>query len=43
VGIGLSSEIDTAMAMRALLYSFGGSEQDAKGKLILNSKNTSRR
>ncbi len=28
------------MAMRALLYSFGGSEQDAKGKLILNSKNT---
>ncbi|HEY1417706.1 MAG TPA: extracellular solute-binding protein [Myxococcaceae bacterium] len=40
VGIGLSSEIDTAMAMRALLYSFGGSEQDANGKLILNSKNT---
>jgi multiple sugar transport system substrate-binding protein len=40
VGIGLSSEIDTAMAMRALLYSFGGSEQDEKGKLILNSKNT---
>ena len=40
VGIGLSSEIDTAMAMRALLYSFGGSEQDDKGKLILNSKNT---
>ena len=40
VGIGLSSEIDTAMAMRALLYSFGGSEQDANGKLIINSKNT---
>src|SRR5262245_10665539 len=40
VGIGLSSEIDTAMAMRALLYSFGGSEQDANGKLILNSTNT---
>src|SRR6516162_9360786 len=40
VGIGLSAEIDTAMAMRAILYSFGGSEQDEKGKLILNSKNT---
>ena len=40
VGIGLSSELDTSMAMRAILYSFGGSEQDANGKLILNSKNT---
>jgi len=41
VGIGLASgDIDTAMAMRAILYSFGGSEQDAEGKLILNSKNT---
>jgi len=40
VGIGLSSEIDTAMAMRAILYSFGGSEQDAQGKLVINSKNT---
>ena len=28
------------MAMRAILYSFGGSEQDANGKLVLNSKNT---
>jgi multiple sugar transport system substrate-binding protein len=40
VGIGLAQEIDTAMAMRALLYSFGGSEQDESGKLVLNSKNT---
>lgn len=40
VGIGLSSEIDTAMAMRAILYSFGGSEQDTSGNLILNSKPT---
>jgi multiple sugar transport system substrate-binding protein len=40
IGIGLSSEIDTAMAMRALLYSFGGSEQDASGNLVLNSKQT---
>src|SRR5207248_326598 len=28
VGIGLAQEIDTAMAMRAVLYSFGASEQD---------------
>src|SRR5260370_15932858 len=40
VGIGQSSEIDTAMAMRAVLYSFGASEQDADGSLILNSKET---
>jgi multiple sugar transport system substrate-binding protein len=40
VGIGLAQEIDTAMAMRALLYSFGGSEQDEQGTLVLNSKNT---
>jgi multiple sugar transport system substrate-binding protein len=41
VGIGQSAEIDTAMAMRAVLYSFGGSVQDAEGKsVVLNSKNT---
>src|SRR5207248_4770450 len=40
VGIGLAQEIDTAMAMRAVLYAFGGSEQDEAGKLVLNSKNT---
>jgi multiple sugar transport system substrate-binding protein len=40
IGIGLANEIDTAMAMRALLYSFGGSEQDAEGNLIINSKQT---
>jgi len=40
VGIGLAQEIDTAMAMRAVLYSFGGSEQDEHGKLVLGSKNT---
>jgi multiple sugar transport system substrate-binding protein len=40
VGIGLSAEIDTAMAMRAILFSFGGSEQDPSGNLILNSKPT---
>jgi multiple sugar transport system substrate-binding protein len=40
VAIGLSPEIDTGMAMRALLYSFGGSEQDAGGNLVLRSKQT---
>jgi multiple sugar transport system substrate-binding protein len=40
VGIGLSAEIDTGMAMRAILYSFGGSVQDEEGNLALNSKET---
>src|SRR5260370_18630921 len=40
VGIGQASEGDTAMAMRAVLYSFGASEQDAQGNLTLNSKET---
>lgn len=40
VGIGLSAELDTAMAMRAIMYSHGASVQDAEGKLILNSKET---
>src|SRR6266849_4135097 len=40
VGIGLSPEVDTAMAMRAILFSFGGSEQDENNRLVLNSKNT---
>ena len=40
VGIGLSQELDTNMAMRAILWSFGGSEQDAAGNVTLYSKNT---
>ena len=40
VGIGLSAELDTAMAMRAALFSFGGSIQDEKANVVLNSKNT---
>src|SRR5262247_750989 len=40
VGIGLAQEIDTAMAMRTIMYSFGAHEQDANGYLTLNSKNT---
>ena len=40
VGIGLSAEIDTGMAMRAIMYAFGSSVQDADGNLVLNSSNT---
>jgi multiple sugar transport system substrate-binding protein len=40
VGIGLSSELDTAMAMRTILYAFGGSVQDAEGEIVLKSKPT---
>src|SRR5207302_11396188 len=40
VGIGQAAESDTAMAMRAVLYAFGGSEQDEQGNIVLNSKNT---
>ena len=40
VGIGLAHEIDTAMAMRAILYSFGASEQDEQGRLVIGQKNT---
>ena len=40
VGIGLSNEIDTGMAMRTIMYAFGAHEQDEAGNLILNSKQT---
>jgi multiple sugar transport system substrate-binding protein len=40
VGVGLSQELDTNMAMRAILWSFGGAEQDEKGNVTLNSKRT---
>jgi multiple sugar transport system substrate-binding protein len=40
VGIGLSQELDTSMAVRALLWSYGGAEQDEAGRVILNSKET---
>ena len=40
VGIGLASEIDTNMAMRAIMYSFGSSVQDESGNVVLNSKET---
>jgi multiple sugar transport system substrate-binding protein len=40
VGIGLSNEIDTGMAMRTIMYAFGAHEQDEAGNLALNSKQT---
>ena len=40
VGIGLSAEIDTGVAMRAIMYSFGAHEQDEAGNLTISSKNT---
>ena len=40
VGIGLASEIVTNMALRTIMYSFGGSVQDADGNPVLKSKNT---
>jgi multiple sugar transport system substrate-binding protein len=40
VGIGLASEIDTNMAMRAIMYAFGSSVHDAEGNPVLKSKQT---
>lgn len=40
VGIGLASEIDTNMAMRAIMYSFGSSEQDEAANVVINSSQT---
>jgi multiple sugar transport system substrate-binding protein len=39
-GIGLAQELDTSMAMRAMLWSFGGAEQDEAGNVTINSKQT---
>jgi len=40
VGVGLAQEIDTGMALRTIMYSWGASEQDEASKLVLNSKQT---
>ncbi|RPH71964.1 MAG: carbohydrate ABC transporter substrate-binding protein [Myxococcaceae bacterium] len=40
VGIGLSSEDDSGIALRVLLLAFGGSEQDASGAPALASRQT---
>jgi multiple sugar transport system substrate-binding protein len=39
-GLGLSQELDTNMAMRAILWSFGGAEQNEDGQVTLYSKHT---
>jgi len=40
LGIGMSQEIDSNMAARALLYSFGASEQDENENVTINSDAT---
>jgi ABC-type glycerol-3-phosphate transport system substrate-binding protein len=40
MGIGMSQEIDSNMAGRALMWSYGGAVQDADGKVTLNSPET---
>src|SRR5262249_54344579 len=37
MGIGMSPEVDSNMASRALIWSYGGSIQDAQAKVVLNS------
>jgi len=39
-GIGLSQDNDTSSAVRAILWSFGASEQDENGIVTINSKQT---
>lgn len=40
VGVGLSAELDTSMAMRAIMYSFGSHEQTEAGEIAISSKET---
>lgn len=40
MGIGMSQEIDSNMACRALMWSYGASIQDANEQVVLNSENT---
>jgi ABC-type glycerol-3-phosphate transport system substrate-binding protein len=40
MGIGMSNEIDSNMAARALIWSFGGSIQDERENVVLNSPQT---
>jgi len=40
LGLGMSNEIDSNMAARALIWSFGGSVQDADQNVTLNSAET---
>ncbi|TAM86106.1 extracellular solute-binding protein [bacterium] len=40
IGIGMSQDIDSNMAMRALLWSYGGAVQDAQERVTLDSDET---
>jgi multiple sugar transport system substrate-binding protein len=40
VGIGLSKDFDSNMALRAIMYSYGASVQDEEGNVVINSKQT---
>ena len=40
LGIGMSPEIDSNMAARALIWSFGGAEQDEEANVAINSPAT---
>lgn len=40
MGIGMSNEIDSNMAARAMIWSYGGSVQDKTEKVVLNSPET---
>ncbi|TDD48107.1 carbohydrate ABC transporter substrate-binding protein [Saccharopolyspora elongata] len=40
LGLGLSQEIDSNMVLRALMWSYGASEQDAQQRVVLNSPET---
>ena len=40
VGIGLSAEDDSEMAVRAIMYSYGASVQDEEGNVVIYSKQT---
>lgn len=40
LGIGMSNELDSNMAARAIIWSFGGSIQDDKENLVFNSPQT---
>ncbi len=40
LGLGMSQEIDSNMAGHALMWSYGGSVQDANEKVVLNSPET---
>jgi ABC-type glycerol-3-phosphate transport system substrate-binding protein len=40
LGLGMSQEIDSNMVLRALMWSYGASEQDENEKVVINSPET---